>query len=181
MARPVILILDYCIVIVCDRIVSYCYCIVLLLYGGLSCLLSLTRLLYCILLFLMSWRFLSLTWLGCRGVWYGVSYHCLDYCIPCPYPCLGRCVGDGRNLVSTLLDFAWFLPLSGLISLDLMGRLRRKPRSDSAWLCLIFAWFLLFFRCRVAWFRLIRGLGESLVRTGLDFAWFLLDFAWSEA
>ena len=60
-----------------------------------------------------------------------------------------------------------------ILILVLLGE-RRKPRSDLAALCLIFAFFASFYRwfCLGWWL----GLPQNLVQTPLDFPWFLRFF-----
>jgi len=130
------------------------YCIVLLLYCVLShgVLLHCIVLLYCIVI-----------------VWYCM----VVYRVSCPWLDLVIMVTDMASLILVLtivflvliLDWgdAWAMVKTlfwlGLIFLDLTGGLRWEPHSDFAWFCWIWG----------------MGLGKILVRTGLDFAWFLLD------
>jgi hypothetical protein len=88
----------------CLAVVVSCHCIAWL------AVVSYCSVLYSLSLYGIVVCCVSYPWLACGS---------LDYCIP------------GRNLVHTLLDFAWFL-------CNLKRSFGRKSRSDWAWFCLIF-------------------------------------------
>jgi hypothetical protein len=95
------------------------------------------------------------------------------YPYPYPYPCLAwRRAKTSFRLGCVLLDFCFFCVFLPLILSRIAPGQRTKPRSDLAWLCLICAFFWL-------WYCLISCVakGENLVQTRLDFAWFCLIFA----
>ena len=95
----------------------------------------------------------------------------LDFCIFASFHrwfCLGWRLGVGQNLVHTPLDFAWFVRFLVILILVLHGE-GRKPRSDLAWLCLIFRIFCY----SGAW-----GDGHGGDKTSFTLALTLLDFCY---
>jgi hypothetical protein len=168
----VILILDYRIAVVSYVIVGYV--VVFLVILILDCRIVCYRMLcYCGLC--LDYR-ISYPWLWCSlslsvACFLIFPYRSLDRPFPYPYPCLAwRRAKTSFWLGSTLLDFRYFI---AYVSLDFMCSEGRKPRSDLAWLCLIFVFFFVVGKLRIA---MVDGCGED--KTSFGIGLILLDFCY---
>jgi len=130
----------------------------------------------CLLCCVLSYRSLDY-WVSCtclryrviayRGLWYPSSYRS-----HVSYPCLLLVCLFSFFLIIVVLIFCFLI----LVLVLVLGGEGRKPRSDLAAFCLIFAFFASFYRWFCLGWRL--GLGRNLVQTPLDFAWFVRFFCY---